>query len=216
MTFEGRSWRFIKLNPLFSIAAIILFFLGILLLIISPMTEWESDSDSITIGSGGFSTGRELRPGAELEITYTISGGRADVYFVKGTGHDFEYNDEHVIEYVPESTSGIIRYTVTEQDVYKIHFNGEDFSVSYTYKVRTPWLSFFILITGIVIIIQGVLILWIITHFKNPKYFGDSIKYFSIIIVILLSILIMGNYLFREDPSSQIMTIVLIIFVTKH
>ena len=153
MSHSGRSWRFIKLNKLMFIVTIILFISGILLLIISPMVEWESDSESRTQrGSGGFGHGRELRPGVELEISYTVDSGRADVYFVKGRDSDYKYNDENVIEYSPDSTSGIIRHTVTEHDFYIIHFEGEDFSVSYTYKVRTPWLSLFGLIMGIVII----------------------------------------------------------------
>lgn len=193
---SGTIRRKSKPKP-FIITLIILAILGgVILMIIPFMIEKESQSRSEPMIDGRFRFIRILDTGDKLEIKYSMSGEETEVYLTKGAESSIEINDEDVLRYIPNASSGKISYIGEEKmDIYTVHFSGRNFSVDYTYKITNIYENLDIIVVGLILIIAGIIGTWNVLHYTNPRYIGKSWKYYSLFLLILGILLIFVEFM---------------------
>ena len=192
-----------KCKPKKSLLAVffIIFLFGVILLILPFFIQGDDYSETRSnFGSGGFGHGPFLKPGDEIEIKYHIGGEEAEVYLTKGFPKHHRNDDENVLVYIPNASSGTIKYTVEEEDFYVLYFEGRDFTVDYTYKVRNFYDNLGLIFMGILFIFMGVTMIWGVLRGTNPRYFGSKMKYYSLIFIIMGIVMLMLGLIIYKFP----------------
>jgi hypothetical protein len=181
-----RGWKFLKANPLFNGFFIFIIAVGILMISLVQIVGFSSSSetDSVEGNSLGVGHGQTVKKGDIIYAEYEIKGEDVDVFLITGYWMPFGEDDDNVLLYRPNATSGSMTYEVKEDEMHMIYFKGKDFNYSYTFRVDKPLFSLIITIAGFVLIGIGLLAMWHIPRVPNPRYLGNSMKYISIILVI--------------------------------
>jgi hypothetical protein len=143
----------------------------------------HSDTETLKDRRSSFGYGHELEEGDVLEVTYEIEGEGVDVYITKDMYLPFNDDHEDVLIVRYNTKSETLRYTAKEDGVHMVHFQGYDFTVTYTYRVDKPWLTFFTIMMGGIMVILGLVGIWWLQQIPNPKYRGDYLRNSAIIFI---------------------------------
>lgn len=195
--------KILKSNPVLNGVFIFIILLGIFLASMVLIIGFSShtDTESIRDRRSSFGYGHELEEGDVLEVTYKIEGEGVDVYITKDLYYiPFDDDHEDVLIVRHNTKSETLRYTAKEDGMHMVHFKGYDFTVTYTYRVDKPWLTFFSILIGGIMILTGIVSIWWLQQIPNPKYRGDYLRNSAIIFIplgftlIILHILLISKF----------------------